>query len=301
MRGLINFGEMENWPMHQSVSLNFEESGGGLPVIIMHGLFGSLANWRGVARSLSDTYRVINLDLRNHGRSPWAPGLSYSDMADDVLRLMDRLGLERAKLIGHSLGGKLAMVLADREPERFTRMVVVDIAPKAYPAWHQDVFAALRAVDLGAIDSRETARAQMARHVFDPEVRAFLTANLIHDVAGAKAGWHWRFNLDELERAYPETSQMPELHGFFCGPALFIRGAGSAYIEPSDEPLMARHFPGSCLCTLPRAKHWPHVEDPQGFLQAVRRFFVEGCPSFQSLERVGSTRGNQFVGRFLHD
>ncbi|ANJ67573.1 hypothetical protein A9404_09380 [Halothiobacillus diazotrophicus] len=269
--------------MSQPVSLNFEESGGGLPVLIMHGLFGSLANWRGVARSLSDTYRVINLDLRNHGRSPWAPGLSYSDMADDVLRLMDRLGLERAKLIGHSLGGKLAMVLADRAPERFTRMVVVDIAPKAYPAWHQDVFAALRAVDLTAIESRDEARMQMAQHVFDPEVRAFLTANLMH---GPDAGWHWRFNLEELARAYPETSLMPVLHGFFCGPALFIRGAGSAYIEPVDEPLMSRQFPGSCLCTLPRAKHWPHVEDPQGFLQAVRRFFVSGCDSFQSLDHA---------------
>lgn len=287
--------------MNQPISLNFEESGGGLPVIIMHGLFGSLANWRGVARSLADTYRVINLDLRNHGRSPWAAGLSYTDMADDVLHLMDRLGLERAKLIGHSLGGKLAMVLADRAPERFTRMVVVDIAPKVYPAWHQDVFAALRSVDLAAIDSRETARSQMARHLFDPDVRAFLTANLSHE-AGA---WRWRFNLNELERAYPETSQMPDLQGFFCGPALFVRGAGSAYIEPADFPLMASHFPGSCLCTLPYAKHWPHVEAPQQFLQAVRQFFIEGCSTFQSLDQSArdtrsAARINR-VGQFLHD
>ncbi|OYV29476.1 MAG: hypothetical protein B7Z82_00260 [Halothiobacillus sp. 20-54-6] len=268
---------------HSTVQLHFEESGGGLPVLIMHGLFGSLANWRGVARDLADAYRVINIDLRNHGRSPWAEGLSYEAMADDVLRLMDRLGLERARLIGHSLGGKLAMVLADRAPERFTHMVVVDIAPKAYPAWHQDVFSALRAVDLATLTSRESARAQMAPFVFDPDVRAFLAANLGHETQDNRLAWRWRFNLDTLQQAYPETSLMPGLNGFFCGPALFIRGAGSAYIEPEDRPVMARNFPGGCLYTLNNTKHWPHTEDPRGFIRGVRQFFLQGCRQFAPL------------------
>ncbi|OZB36950.1 MAG: hypothetical protein B7X35_04585 [Halothiobacillus sp. 14-56-357] len=262
---------------HSPVALNFEESGGGLPVIIMHGLFGSLANWRGVARNLADTYRVINIDLRNHGRSPWAPDLSYEAMAADVLALMDRLGLERVKLLGHSLGGKLAMLLADQAPERFTRLVVVDIAPKAYPAWHQDIFAGLRAVDLDHLTSREQARSQMGRFIFDPEVRAFLAANLSHDKQTGQRAWRWRFNLDVLQQYYTETSQMPGLQGFFCGPALFVRGAGSAYIEPDDRSIIIRDFPGGCLHTLKQAKHWPHIEDPQGFMNAIRPFFINGC------------------------
>jgi len=257
------------------MDLNYEEYGGGVPVIIMHGLFGSLANWRGVGRALSDTYRVINVDLRNHGHSPHGPGLSYTDMADDILRLMDKLGIERARLMGHSLGGKLAMVLADRDPERITRLVVVDIAPKRYPPWHQDVFNALHAVDLETLDSRATARHIMAEHIFDSEVRAFLAANLEFDRAEGR--WHWRFDLEELTRAYPETSEMPKLNGFYCGPAMFIRGAQSAYIESSDRSIIQRDFPGSCIVTLPQAKHWPHIEDPKGFLTAVRDFFKGGC------------------------
>ncbi len=269
---------------HSTVMLNFEDSGGGIPVIIMHGLFGSSANWRGVARELSDTYRVINLDLRNHGRSPWIDNLSFEAMADDVLRLMDRLNLERARLIGHSLGGKLAMVLADRAPERFTRMVVVDIAPKAYPAWHTEVFTALRAVNLATLNSRESARTQMAPYLFDPEVRAFLAANLVQDTQHQPPTWRWRFNLEALARAYPETSQMPELNGFFCGPALFIRGAGSAYISADDCAVIAQNFPAACLHTLNKAKHWPHTEDPAGFMQSLRLFFTQGCQPYESLE-----------------
>lgn len=270
---------------YSTVMLNFEESGGGLPVLIMHGLLGSSANWRGVARDLSDTYRVINLDLRNHGRSPWIDNLSFEAMADDVLRLMDRLGLERARLIGHSLGGKLAMVLADRAPERFTHMVVVDIAPKAYPAWHNDVFTALRAVNLATLTSRAQARTQMAPFVFDPDVRAFLAANLSQETHNNQITWRWRFNLDALEQAYPETSQMPELNGFFCGPALFIRGAGSAYIGAEDRPIIARNFPAACLHTLNKAKHWPHTEDPEGFMRSLRLFFTQGCQPFSPLDQ----------------
>ncbi|MFP4639956.1 MAG: alpha/beta fold hydrolase [Guyparkeria sp.] len=259
-----------------AVDLHFEERGGGLPVIIMHGLFGSLSNWRGIARSLSEHFRVINVDLRNHGRSPHAPGLGYEAMANDVIALMDRLGIERAHLVGHSLGGKLGMVLADRYPERVARLVVVDIAPKWYPPWHKDVFAALDAVDLDRLESREQARQQMAAHVFEPEVRAFLAANL-EQVDGR---WRWRFNLPELKAAYEHTSDMPPLSGFYLGPALFIRGAQSAYIEAGDETRIARDFPQSCIVTLERARHWPHIEDTPGFLDAVNRFFVHGCRAF---------------------
>lgn len=264
-----------------AVDLHFEERGAGLPVIVMHGLFGSLANWRAVAQSLSSRYRVINVDLRNHGRSPHAPGLHYDAMAADILQLMDRLGLERAHLLGHSLGGKLAMLLADREPERFSRLVVVDIAPKAYPPWHKDVFAALDAVDLATLESRAQARDQMGKYVFEPEVRAFLATNLEQK----NGQWRWRFNLPELKAAYEHTSDMPDLAGFYAGPALFVRGAQSAYIEPADEPVITRDFPESCIVTLQRARHWPHIEDANGFLDTVSRFLSRGCQELPQADR----------------
>ncbi len=245
----------------------------------MHGLFGSLANWRGVARSLAAHYRVINLDLRNHGQSAWSTEMTYPALAADVLALMDRFGLERARLLGHSLGGKLAMYLADLAPERFTHLAVIDIAPKGYPAWHQDVFSALRAVDLPHLRSRDAASAIMATHLFDPAVRAFLAANLVHD----PQGWRWRFHLDALETAYPTLSQMPPLHGFFCGASLFVRGAHSAYITDPDIPLLAESYPKGCLHTLNDARHWPHIEAPQAFLDTIQRFFAEGCAPFTRL------------------
>lgn len=259
-----------------AVDLHYEERGGGLPVIIMHGLFGSLANWRGIAQSLSANYRVINVDLRNHGRSPHAPGLDYELLSQDVLALMDRLGVERAHLLGHSLGGKLGMVLADRYPERVARLVVVDIAPKKYPPWHKDVFAALDAVELATLQSREQARRQMAPHVFDPDVRAFLAANLEQ----SEGRWRWRFNLAELRASYARVSDMPTLSGFYLGSTLFVRGAQSAYLEAADEPQIGRDFPKSCIATLERARHWPHIEDTEGFLAAVSNFFAEGCEGF---------------------
>lgn len=265
-----------NTQENAAVELRFEEHGGGPPVIIMHGLFGSLSNWRGIAQSLSAHYRVINVDLRNHGRSPHAPGLSYEALANDILALMDRLGLEQAHLLGHSLGGKLAMVFSDRYPERVVRLAVVDIAPKSYPPWHQEVFDALDAVDLAALESREQARQQMAAHVFEPEVRAFLAANLEQ----RDGQWRWRFNLPELKAAYEQTSGMPPLSGLYLGPALFVRGAKSAYIEAADEPRIARDFPRSCIVTLERARHWPHTEDTAGFLAAVTLFFAYGCEEF---------------------
>lgn len=261
------------------VALHYEESGGGLPVIIMHGLFGSLANWRGVARSLSAHYRVINLDVRNHGQSAWADDLSYGALAADVLALMDQLGLERARLLGHSLGGKLAMVLADTAPERFTHLAVVDIAPKTYPAWHQEVFSALRAVNLTQLRSRDAASAMMSTHVFDPAVRAFLTANLVHN----PQGWRWRFNIDALQAAYPTVSDMPPLNGFFCGATLFVRGEYSAYIADTDRPILAQSYPQGCLHTLAGARHWPHIEAPEAFLQTIKQFFAVGCAPFGAL------------------
>ncbi|MDD3608369.1 MAG: alpha/beta fold hydrolase [Halothiobacillaceae bacterium] len=254
------------------MELNYEDTGAGTPVIILHGLFGALGNWRAVARALSRDYRVITVDLRNHGASPHTDSLDYVDMADDVIDLMDRLGLPSAHLIGHSLGGKLAMLVADRDPERVRRLIVVDIAPRAYPLWHKDVFDALAAVDLKRLRSRADAVRMMAPHLFDVAVREFLATNLKHEAQG----WAWRFNLPVLAAEYPKTSEMPALSGFYVGQALFLRGAHSSYIQEDDLPQIKRAFPGACLVTLHDAHHWPHIEAPDEFLANVRGFLAEG-------------------------
>jgi len=264
------------------MKLNYEEYGGGSPVIILHGLFGSLSNWRATGRALASQFRVINVDLRNHGRSPHAAGLSYEEMADDILALMDDLGLATTRIMGHSLGGKLGMFLADRDPERVRRLLVVDIAPKRYPPWHQDVFEALEAVDLASLASRQQAKQQMAEHVFDASVREFLATNLER----RDDAWQWRFNLPALKAAYAESSEMPPLQGFYAGSVMFLRGAQSSYIVDEDFPLIRQAFPNSCVATLANAQHWPHIEAPEAFLTAARQFFAEGCPKAGEFEWV---------------
>jgi pimeloyl-ACP methyl ester carboxylesterase len=251
------------------VKLHYETLGRGEPLIILHGLFGSGANWRSIAQRLADTWQVILPDLRNHGDSPHAPTNRYQDIAGDTLALMDRLGLARAHLLGHSLGGKAAMLLASRAPERIDSLTVVDIAPRAYPPLHLELFRALHAVPLARITSRREASEAMAAHISNPAVRDFLLTNLARDGNGR---FHWRLNLAGLEEAYEELNAMPFLDRLYEGPALFIRGGHSDYVRDADLGLIHQSFPRACVVSLPLAHHWPHVETPNEFLRALRDF-----------------------------
>ncbi|MDD2894094.1 MAG: alpha/beta fold hydrolase [Halothiobacillaceae bacterium] len=259
-----------------SLKLHYEILGRGEPLIILHGLFGSSANWRSIAAGLAPPehsqhgcWQVVLPDLRNHGASPHSPTHRYTDMVGDILGLMDTLKLERAHILGHSLGGKAAMLLASRAAERVQSLTVVDIAPRAYAPLHHELFAVMNALPLHSLRSRMEASAWMSRRLPNPEVRDFLLTNLVRERSGQL---HWRINLPTLEMAYDDLNAMPFLDRLYAGPALFIRGGHSDYVRDADLGLIRESFPQACVISLPLAHHWPHIETPDAFLKTLRSF-----------------------------
>lgn len=251
--------------------LHWASQGQGTPLLILHGLFGSLDNWATQSRLLGAEFEVLAVDLRNHGRSPHHDVMTYPAMAGDVAAFLDRAGRRWVDVLGHSLGGKVAMQLALSDPARVRRLIVVDIAPIPYPERHDDVLAALRAVRLGEVASRTDADRQLAASVEEPMLRAFLLKNLVR-VRGE--GYRWRINLDAIERAQTDLSQAPA--GVpFSGPTLFVRGENSDYLPPALTPAMAGLFPHAVVKTIRNAGHWPHFDQAGAFHQVVRRFLLD--------------------------
>lgn len=253
-----------------SVRLAATEYGDGPPVAILHGLFGSGRNWGSIARHLAARHRVFAFDLRNHGASPWADTMSYREMAADVCETLAERGIERAALIGHSMGGKAAMVTALSAGERVERLVVVDIAPVAYAPHHLDLVQAMRRLDLAAITRRGDADAALAAAVPDAAERGFLLQNLLFDGGQAE----WRLNLAAIEREMPELIGWPALPSgaVYRGPTLFVAGAESDYLLPDYEPEIRRRFPAAEVTRIAGAGHWLHAEQPAAFLATVEPF-----------------------------
>lgn len=266
-------------------------AGEALPVILLHGLFGSLENLGVVARRLSQTHPVHSLDLRNHGRSPHAPGMTYREMAADVGAYMDRQQLPQAALLGHSMGGKVAMQLALDTPARVAKLIVADIAPVAYAPHHDQVLAGLRALELSALKSRSEADKALQSYVAEAPVRQFLLKNLQKEAAG---GFSWRFNLDAIEDQYAEILAGPnvgenagestgesaeERAGVsggqaYSGPTLFIKGGESDYIQEEHREQVAQLFPQASLRVIAGAGHWLHAEKPDTFVTLCERFLA---------------------------
>ena len=250
-------------------ALNFRTYGdpGQPAIILLHGLFGSSANWGTVARQLSQKYQVLVPDLRNHGQSPHDPDSSYEAMVADVLRLLDVEGINEATLVGHSMGGKVAMHLALNHPQRVDGLVVVDMSPVRYAHDFNDVVTAFRAVDLTAVRNRSDADAQMAAHIEIVGVRAFLLQNLVK----RSDGWAWRVNLDALAMAQEEITGFPSQPQdvVFERPASFIHGELSDYVKRAYEPEILRLFPAATLCAVEQAGHWVYAEKPQGFMSCL--------------------------------
>lgn len=251
------------------LELNIRDHGeqGGPTIVLLHGLFGSSTNWGTVARHLSQNYRVLVPDLRNHGQSPHDPDCSYEAMVADVLHLLDAQGVERATLVGHSMGGKVAMHLALNHPQQVDGLVVVDMSPVRYAHDFQDVVDAFRAVDLATIRNRSDADTQMAAHVSIAGVRAFLLQNLVK----RPEGWGWRINLDALAAAQAEITGFPPQakDTVFGRPVSFIYGELSDYVKPAHEPEIRRLFPAASLCPVEQAGHWVYAEQPQGFMACL--------------------------------
>lgn len=242
------------------------------PVVLMHGLFGASTNWGSVARQLADRFRVLVPDLRNHGDSPHATDSSYVAMVDDVVALLDRFDLPSATLIGHSMGGKVAMQLALTRPQRVARLVVVDMAPVRYTHDFDNVLDAFDAVDLVNIGSRADADAQMRPAMPISGVRAFLLQNLVRQ--GDR--WRWRHNIAALAAAQAQITGFPA-HGDaarFDGPTSFIYGERSDYVRPSHHTEIERLFPNATRCEVAAAGHWVYADQPAGFMDCLNRFLA---------------------------
>jgi esterase len=252
------------------MKLHFRELGAGKPLIILHGLFGFLDNWQTLAKYFAQHYRVYLVDLRNHGRSPHSADFNYQVMAADLLEFLDEHQLQAPAIMGHSMGGKVAMHFALAHADRLSQLIVVDMAPKSYPPHHQDILAGLKAVDLQAVSTRGEVDEVLARHIPEEGVRQFLAKNLYRQEDNSFA---WRMNLPVIEEKIEEVGQETTAGAPFTKPALFIRGANSRYIKPEqDLALIQKLFPAATLETIADAGHWVHAEKPRELFDLVVRF-----------------------------
>jgi esterase len=252
-----------------ALELNFESTGSGPPLLILHGLFGSGTNWRGVARGLADTHRVLTVDLRNHGASPWADSMGYFEMADDVQRLIEREGLGQPAVMGHSMGGKTAMALALLHPECVGRLIVVDIAPVAYADRLSPFAEAMRGIDMLAAASRSEVQQRLAETVPDTGVVPFLMQNLVM----RNAHLDWRINLAVIATSIGTLSDFPlELRSLrFTGPLHVVAGGQSDYVAQRDGSDFRPMFAPPRVEVIEEAGHWLHADAPQRFLASARR------------------------------
>lgn len=257
-----------------SLELSFHDIGHGEPhgepIVILHGLFGSKRNWGAIAKRLSTHHRVVTLDLRNHGDSPWIDGMNYVDLADDVAATLKRLGLGPCTVIGHSMGGKTAMTLALNCPQLVKRLVVVDIAPVERETGFGTYIEAMAEVPLATCDSRGDVEAHLADVVPNALVRSFLVQNLVRD----QGVYRWRINLAALDNGMDEIADFPapKHHQSYLGPTLFVAGGTSDYIQAHHTPAITRLFPAATVVHIPGAGHWLHAEAPELFLKEVTAF-----------------------------
>ena len=253
------------------MELNYKSFGEGYPIIILHGLFGTLDNWQTIAKKLAEHYSVYIIDQRNHGRSPHDETFDYVAMADDLQAFMESQWIYEAHIIGHSMGGKTAMQFALTYPDLVNQLVVVDIAPKAYEGGHQTIFEALLSLDVPTLTSRKQADAALMDKIPDFGVRQFLLKNLTND---KKGGYKWKMNLPVIHQNYEQILAAIESEETFDNPTLFIRGGASNYIQDDDLPRIKTFFPKADLATVSDVGHWVHAAAPKELLKLVTNFLT---------------------------
>ncbi|MCK6616856.1 MAG: alpha/beta fold hydrolase [Cyclobacteriaceae bacterium] len=250
------------------MELFYREYGNGHPLIILHGLMGSSDNWLPQAKMLSEHYHVFVVDQRNHGQSPHSEDFNYRVLQEDIHFFIEQHSLSNPVLLGHSMGGKAAMNFALAYPDKLSKLIVVDIAPKAYEVRHDYIVEGLKAVPIDAIQSRNEADEALSQHVSNPSVRQFLLKNLMRKPEG---GFAWRINLAVIDKNL-ELIGGALLHtGVFEKPTLFIRGSKSDYIVDDDRPGIKKIFPNSTLVTMDTG-HWVQAEKPAEFVDVVLNF-----------------------------
>jgi len=238
------------------------------PLLVAHGLFGSARNWGVIARRLADAQPVIAVDMRNHGASPWFDSHTYPQMADDLALVLAAHG--PADVMGHSMGGKAAMVLALTQPDLIRRLIVADIAPVAYTHDQSRHIHAMRGLDLTNLTTRTEADRRLSATIPDPALRAFFLQSL--DLKTDPP--HWRLNLDVLESEMPRIVGWPVIAGQFPHATLFLTGADSSYVRPEFRETIRALFPKSRFARLPDAGHWLHADKPREFEETVRVFLT---------------------------
>ena len=250
--------------------------GRGPPALVLHGLFGSGTNWRSIARRLEHRLECHLVDQRNHGRSPHARGMTYPSLAGDVLAYLDARHIDRAGLIGHSMGGKTAMSLALTAPERVRWLIVADVAPAPSPSDHRPILDALKALPLEVLATRGAADLALAPAIPDSGLRQFLLQNL----ACEDARLRWRIDLDTIAGALPDLTDFPPTRPgvIYEGPTLFLRGERSDYLTDRHEPRIRALFPFAADATIAAAGHWLHAEQPAAVVARIERFLDEHAP-----------------------
>ncbi len=255
--------------MAESDELNWKVAGQGEPLVLIHGLFGSLENLGGIARQLAESFTVYSLDLPNHGRSLHTEQINLPGLAECVLSWLNERNLQTVSIIGHSLGGKVAMELALTHPERIRQLVVLDIAPVAYSPHHNDVLDGLLALKPEQVTSRRDADEQLQAKVPEVAVRSFLLKNLVKQTDG---GFAWRINLPVIHRDYPNMIAANRDDAVFEGGVLFIKGGNSDYILPEYRDQIVARFPNATVKIVPDTGHWLHAEKPDLVARLASRF-----------------------------
>lgn len=253
--------------------LNFHVQGDGVPLIILHGFLGASDNWRAMSKRLAAQCKVYSLDLRNHGASPHSPVMDYAAMADDVREFFASENIDRAHLLGHSMGGKVAMQFALDNASYIDGLVVVDIAPKAYPPAHKPMLAALKALELANCKTYSDADRALAGNIPEPQVRQFLITNLAR---GTDALFYWRIGLEEIIANYDALSEAVSADSNVATRTCFIRAGRSNFIADDDIPEIRERFPNALVVTIADAGHWVHIDAADEFFRIVSGFLLAG-------------------------
>lgn len=253
------------------MKLNFKKIGSGKPLIILHGLFGSADNWFTISKDLKDNFTLYLVDQRNHGDSPQSDEWNYKVMVEDLKELMDSEGLEKAFVMGHSMGGKTAMNFALTYPDRVEKLIVADIAPRFYAIHHQSILEGLNALELNELQSRKEADDELAKYIPEVGIRQFLLKSLGRDTDG----FQWKINLPVITEKINEVGKALPDGKNFTGPTLFMAGSNSSYIQQSDMVDIDKFFPNNEIEFIADAGHWLHAEQPEAVVEEIRRFLKE--------------------------
>lgn len=250
------------------MTLNFKKTGSGHPLVILHGLFGSLDNWFSIAKELTEHYTLYLIDQRNHGDSPHDEVWDYEAMVEDLKELLDAEGLDKVYLMGHSMGGKTVMNFAVKYPDYVEKLIVADIAPRYYAPHHQSILEGLNSLDLKSIQSRKEADDQLAKYVPELGTRQFLLKSLTR----GSEGFAWKINLPVITKNIENVGEALAEGSQFDGPTLFLAGGNSHYIQQKDLRDLEKHFPNHELEFVANAGHWLHAEQPHAVVEEMRKF-----------------------------